>query len=67
MKKTVLEMTPQELVEYLASKNWRQEQIALEIDLSQPTISRVMKGAYKRPSFVLVDRLRQLVLRLEEL
>ncbi len=63
----IFEMSPVELIDYLIRKGWMQEQIANEVDSTQPTICRIRNGIHKSPRYCLVERLRQLVLRLEEL
>lgn len=63
----ILGMGPADLIDYLTSKGWAQEKIALEVGVTQPTICRIRKGDHKQPRHTLVDSLRQLVLRIEEL
>ena len=63
----IYEMTPIALIEYLMRKGWTQEQIAHEVDATQPTICRIWKGKHKQPRHGIVDRLRNRVMGLEEL
>ena len=63
----IINMSPVDLIDYLTRKGWSQERIALDAGVSQPTISRVRDGKHKRPRHTLVDRLREIVLVLEDM
>ena len=57
---------PDELVLTLIRAGWSQEAIASSIDVSQPTICRIYSGKHKDPRYSVVEKLRQLVLNLDE-
>ena len=59
-------MSPDRLVVYLVRRDWRQEQIAHEIETSQATICRIHSGKYKTIRYAVIERLRELVKRLQE-
>lgn len=61
----IYKMTPESLVVHLVRKQWRQEQIAFEADTSQATISRIMSGKHHGTRYAVIERLRELVLKLE--
>lgn len=58
---------PDELVCVLVRAGWSQEQIADATGVSQPTICRIYSGRHKDPRYSVVEKLRQLVLELDEL
>lgn len=58
--------TPSELIRALLSAGWSQEQIASATDVSQPTICRIHSGRHQNPRYSVVEKLRQLVLNLDE-
>lgn len=57
---------PDELVRTLIRAGWSQEAIASSIDATQPTVSRILSGRHKDPRYSVVEKLRQLVLNLDE-
>ncbi len=57
---------PDELVRALIRAGWSQGEIADAIDVTQPTVSRILSGQHKNPRYSAVERLRQLVQNLEE-
>lgn len=57
---------PDELISVLVRAGWTQEQIALAADVSQPTVCRIYSGAHKDPRYSVVEKLRRLVLSLDE-
>ena len=60
------EQTPEELVRTLIRNCWRQQEIAREIGVTQPTVSRILSGRHKNPRSAAVERLRGLVMTLHE-
>lgn len=63
---TVYAKTPRELILTLVRADWTQEQIAHTIEVSQPTICRIYSGKHKDPRYSVVEKLRHLVLSLDE-
>jgi predicted transcriptional regulator len=63
---TAYTQKPDELVYTLVRAGWSQEAIADAIDVSQPTICRIYSGKHKDPRYSVVEKLRQLVLNLDE-
>lgn len=57
---------PDELIRTLRRAGWSQDQIAGATDVSQPTICRIYSGLNKNPSYSFVEKLRHLVLNLDE-
>ena len=57
---------PDELVRTLIRAGWSQGEIADAIDATQPTVSRILSGRHKDPRYSVVEKLRQLVLNLDE-
>jgi len=57
---------PDQLIVSLLRAKWSQEAIADAVGISQPTVSRILSGAHKDPRYSVVERLRQLVLNLDE-
>jgi len=57
---------PDELVRSLIRAGWSQEAIASAIDATQPTVSRILSGRHKDPRYSVVEKLRHLVLNLDE-
>lgn len=57
---------PDELVCTLIRAGWSQGEIADAIDATQPTVSRILSGRHKDPRYSVVEKLRQLVLNLDE-
>ncbi len=57
---------PDELVRALIRAGWSQGEIADAIDVTQPTVSRILSGRHKDPRYSAVERLRQLVSSLDE-
>ena len=64
---TAFTQKPDELVCTLIRAGWSQEEIAAATDVSQPTICRIYSGRHKDPRYSVVEKLRQLVLKLDEL
>lgn len=63
---TAYTQKPDELVCTLIRAGWSQEQIAEATDVSQPTICRIYSGKHKDPRYTVVEKLRHLVLNLDE-
>ncbi len=63
---TAYTQKPDELVCALIRAGWSQEQIATATDVSQPTICRIYSGRHKDPRYSVVEKLRHLVLKLDE-
>lgn len=59
-------MKPDELVRALLRAKWAQDDIAAAVEVSQATISRMLSGRHKSPRYEVVDKLRELVLKLDE-
>lgn len=57
---------PDELVRTLIRAGWSQEAIASSIGVTQPTVSRILSGRHKDPRYSVVEKLRQLVLDLDD-
>jgi len=57
---------PDELICTLIRAGWSQEQIAGATDVSQPTICRIYSGRHKDPRYSVVEKLRRLVLNLDD-
>ena len=57
---------PEQLILTLIRANWTQEQIADAAGVSQPTICRIYSGRHKDPRYSVVEKLRRLVLNLDE-
>lgn len=57
---------PDELICTLIRAGWTQGQIADASDTTQPTICRIYSGNHKNTSYTIVDKLRQLVINLDE-
>ncbi|WP_197331160.1 helix-turn-helix domain-containing protein [Ralstonia syzygii] len=57
---------PDELICTLIRAGWSQEQIAEATEVSQPTICRIYSGRHKDPRYSVVEKLRQLVLNLND-
>ena len=57
---------PDELVCTLIRAGWSQGEIADAIDATQPTVSRILSGRHKDPRYSVVEKLRHLVLNLDE-
>lgn len=64
---TAYTQKPDELVCSLIRAGWSQGEIADAIDATQPTVSRILSGRHKDPRYSVVEKLRQLVLKLDEL
>lgn len=60
-------LPPSELVLILVRLGWTQEQIALEAGTGQATICHILSGKRKHPRYTTVVKLRDLVLRLNDL
>ena len=63
---TAYTQKPDELVCSLIRAGWSQGEIADAIDATQPTVSRILSGRHKDPRYSVVEKLRQLVLNLDE-
>lgn len=63
---TAYTQKPDELVCTLIRAGWSQCEIADAIDATQPTVSRILSGRHKDPRYSVVEKLRQLVLNLDE-
>lgn len=61
------ELEPEELILTLIRAKWSQEEIAEAIEVSQPTICRILSGKHKDPRYSIVKKLRALVLTLADL
>ena len=61
-----LKQSPEQLVRTLIRHRWSQESIAERIGATQPTVSRILSGRHRNPSYRVVERLRELVLALED-
>lgn len=56
-----LEKSPHELVNTLLNTGWTQSELAEEVGISQPSISRIAVNPTIRPRHDIVDHLRHLV------
>lgn len=54
--------TPDKLILSLIRSGWSQTQIAVAVDTSQATVSRILSGAHRDPRHSLVEKLRRLVI-----
>ena len=63
----VYTQNPDQLVSTLQQAGWSQEEIAAAVGVSQPTICRILNGQHRDPRYSVVQRLRKLVLDLNEL
>ncbi len=63
---TAYTQKPDELVSTLIRAGWSQGEIADAIDATQPTVSRILSGRHKDPRYSVVEKLRHLVLNLDE-
>lgn len=63
---TAYTQKPDELVRTLIRAGWSQGEIADAIDATQPTVSRILSGRHKDPRYSVVEKLRHLVLNLDE-
>lgn len=57
---------PDELIRKLMRSGWSQESIASALDVSQPTVCRILSGKHKDPRYTVVDHLRRLVLSVDD-
>ena len=57
---------PDELIRNLLKSGWSQEAIASALDVSQPTVCRILSGKHKDPRYSVVEKLRQLVLSISD-
>lgn len=64
---TPYELEPEELIRTLIRAAWSQEEIAEAIEVTQPTICRILSGKHKDPRYSIVKKLRALVLKLTDL
>lgn len=62
----VLQQKPDELIRNLIRAGWSQEEVAASLEVTQPTVSRILSGKHKDPRYSVVEKLRNLVLGLEE-
>lgn len=62
----VFTLKPDELICTLIRAGWTQEQIASAADVSQPAICRIYSGKRSDPRYSVVEKLRQLVINLDE-
>lgn len=58
---------PDELVRTILRAGWSQEQVAASVDVTQATISRILSGQHKDPRYSVVEKLRELAVKLLEL
>jgi predicted transcriptional regulator len=58
--------SPEQLILTLIRAGWTQEQIAAAADISQPTVCRIYSGKRADPRYSVVEKLRRLVLNLDE-
>jgi predicted transcriptional regulator len=63
---SIYSQSPDELVRALVRTGWSQYDIANAVDVAQPTISRILSGRHKDPRWRVVEKLRRLVLELDE-
>lgn len=63
---TVYTQTPSQLICTLIKAGWTQEKIGLAVEVSQATICRIYSGHHKDPRYSVVEKLRHLVLSLDE-
>jgi len=59
-------MAPMDMVKTLIKSGWTQPAIADAVGTSQPTVCRILSGKHKDPRYSVVEKLRQLVLELDE-
>lgn len=59
-------MEPDELVRTLIRAHWSQEDIAGAVEVSQPTVCRILSRKHMDPRYSVVRKLQDLVLNLEE-
>ena len=57
---------PDALVRTLMKSGWSQEDIAENVGTTQATISRIVSGLHKDPRYTLVDKIRALVIDLDD-
>ncbi len=62
----VFTQAPDELICTLIKAGWTQGQIADASDTTQSTICRIYNSSHKNTSYTIVDKLRQLVINLDE-
>ena len=60
-------LKPDALVRSLLKAGWSQESIAHEINSTQATVSRIFSGKHQDPRYSVVERLRELVMKVDEL
>lgn len=60
-------LKPDALVRTLLKAGWSQDAIAHEVEATQPTISRILSGRHADPRYSVVEKLRELVVKLDEL
>lgn len=68
--KAILELyakKPDELVRTILRAGWSQEQVATSVNVTQATISRILSGQHKDPRYSVVEKLRELAIKLLEL
>jgi transcriptional regulator with XRE-family HTH domain len=56
-----IKITPAELIRILMKHKWKQGAIAKAAKTTQPTISRILSGRHRSPSYEIVEALRELV------
>lgn len=61
-----LQLTPEQMVRKLICSRWSQEKIANHLEVSQPTISRILSGKNKDPHFSLVKKLIAMLVEVED-
>lgn len=57
---------PDVLIRNLLRSGWSQESIASALEVSQPTVCRILSGKHKDPRYSVVEKLRQLVLSISD-
>lgn len=63
---SIYSKTPLQLVKTLIDSGWTQPTIAESVGTSQSTICRILSGTHKDPRYSVVEKLRHLVLNLDE-
>lgn len=61
----IFQMNPHDLVKRLLELGWTQEQIAKALDVTQPTVCRMVLSPTVRPRHDIVDKLRQVVYEID--
>lgn len=61
----IFEMDPHDLVKRLIELGWTQDQIAKALNITQPSVCRILLQPTVRPRHDIVDRLRRIVYELD--